>query len=86
VSASGRLRSALGVACWTLAVVSALVGAAVFAGGGASCEAGIRASCPPRTLLLVLGIVGALGFGAAGAVLHKPRSRREARKPWEYPD
>jgi hypothetical protein len=81
-----RARSILGAACWTLAVISALLGAAAFAGGGASCQQGIRAACPPRTLLLVGCIVGALAFGAAGAILYKPRSKREARKPWEYPD
>jgi hypothetical protein len=72
--------------CWTLAVISGVLGAAAFAGGGASCQEGIRAACSPRTLLLVGGVLLALGFGTAGAVLRKPRSTREARKPWDYPD
>jgi hypothetical protein len=83
---SSRARLALGAICWVLAVICALLGAAAFAGGGAVCEAGVRASCSPNTLLLVVGILGALGFGAAGAVLRRPRKRREPRKPWEYPD
>ena len=43
-------------------------------------------ACTPQTWLLIVGIVLALGFCLAGAVLYKPRAKRESRFPWEYRD
>jgi uncharacterized membrane protein len=82
---SRRIRAAFSGICWSLAVVTAVLTAAVFAGGGTACQAGRRASCPPQTWLLVLGIVVTLALGASGAVLYKPRDKRETKYPWQYP-
>ena len=80
------IRSVVGTICWIVAVVSALLTAASFAGAGLPCQAGHARSCPPQTLVLMGGIVLALGFGALGARLRKPRGKRETRFPWQYHD
>lgn len=72
------------IVCWTIAVVSALLAGAVFASGSVLCR-GDATTCTPQTWALVLGVVLAVGFGAAGAALHKPRSSKpKGRFPWEY--
>jgi uncharacterized membrane protein len=92
----GRRRGAIGavasrklwkevasVVCWTLAVVSALLAGAVFASGSVLCQ-GEGAACTPQTWALVLGVILALAFGAAGAALHTPRSSKpQGRFPWD---
>jgi hypothetical protein len=79
------LRRGLSWTCWTLAVVSGALTGAAFAGGGVGCVAGHRATCPPQTWVLVLGILVTVGFGVAGAVLYKPRrGPPPPRFPWEY--
>ena len=82
---SRRVRAVLSAICWILAVASALLTAAAFAGAGTSCQAGQRTNCAPQTWLLVLGIALTLGLGVAAASLHKPRGKPEARYPWQYP-
>lgn len=81
-----RVRAVLSAICWTLAVLSAVLSAAAFAGGGVLCEKGTRAACTPQTVLLILGIAAAFAFGAAGAKLYRPPDRPAPRRPWEYPD
>jgi hypothetical protein len=85
VPVSRRVRALLSAICWILAVVSAVLTAAAFAGAGTSCQAGQRTSCAPQTWLLVLGIALTLGLGVLAASLHKPRQKREGRYPWQYP-
>ena len=82
---SRRVRAVLSAVCWTLAVIAGVLTAATFAGAGMSCQAGQRTSCPPQTLLLVLGIILTLVLGASGAALHKPSEKRETKYPWHYP-
>jgi len=73
------------VVCWTLAVLSAFLGAAVFASGSVLCRGDRPDTCTPQTWGFVLGIILAVVFGAAGAALHKPRSSKpQSRFPWEY--
>jgi uncharacterized membrane protein len=86
VAVSRTVRAVLSAVCWVLAVASAILSAAAFAGGGTLCQAGRRTACAPQTWLLVVGIVLALGFGVAGAKLYTPRAKRRTRYPWEYPD
>jgi uncharacterized membrane protein len=70
-------------ACWTLAVVSALAAGAVFASGSVLCQSQ-GAACTPQTWALVLGVILAVAFGAAGAALHTPRSSKpQGRFPWD---
>lgn len=83
---SRRVRAVLSGICWILAVASGTLTAAAFAGGGVLCQKGNQHACTPQTWLLILGIVLALGFGVAGAVLYRPRTKRETRFPWEYRD
>jgi hypothetical protein len=71
--------------CWTLSVVSALLAGAVFASGSILCQGDRPEACTPQTWALVVGVVLALGFGAAGAALHKPSSKPRGRFPWDYP-
>jgi hypothetical protein len=82
---SRRIRAVLSVVCWILAVVSAVLTAAAFAGAGTPCQAGRRTSCAPQTWLLVVGIALTLALGVAAAALHKPKQKRETRYPWQYP-
>jgi hypothetical protein len=82
---SRRVRALLSAVCWILAVVSAVLTAAAFAGAGTPCQAGQRSNCAPQTWLLVLGIALTLALGVTAAALHKPRSKRETRYPWQYP-
>jgi len=71
--------------CWTLAVVSALVAGAAFASPSVLCRGDLPDTCAPQTWPLVLGVLLAVGFGAAGSALHKPRSSKpKGRFPWEY--
>ena len=86
MTVSRSVRAVLSAICWVLAVVSAILSAAAFAGGGTLCASGHRTTCAPQTWLLIVGIVLALGFGVAGAKLYTPRSKRRTRFPWEYPD
>jgi hypothetical protein len=73
----------LSALCWTLAVVSALLAGAIFASGSVLCR-GERSGCTPQTWALVLGVVLAVAFGAAGAALHTPRSSKpRGRFPWD---
>ena len=83
---SARVRRVLSAICWTLAVASAVLSAAAFAGGGVLCEKGMRAACTPQSLVLVVGIAATLGFGFAGASLYRPSTKPQPRRPWEYPD
>ena len=71
--------------CWTLAVVSAMLAGAVFASGSLLCRSDRPDTCTPQTWALVVGVILAVGFGAAGAALHKPRSKPKGRFPWDYP-
>jgi drug/metabolite transporter (DMT)-like permease len=71
--------------CWTLAVVCGLLAGAVFASGSVLCQSDRPEACTPQTGTLVVGVILALGFGAAGAALHKPRQKPRSRFPWEYP-
>jgi hypothetical protein len=81
-----RGRVVASVACWTLSVVSALLSGAVFASGSVLCNGDRPQACTPQTWALVLGVVLAVGFGAAGAALHTPRSSKPlGRFPWDYP-
>ncbi|MFL5796836.1 MAG: hypothetical protein ACJ77A_02740 [Actinomycetota bacterium] len=82
---SRPVRAVLSGVCWTLGVGLGLITAAAFAGGGVMCQTGTRAACRPQTWLLVVGIVLAVALGFAGAVLYKPRTKRQPRFPWEYP-
>jgi len=73
------------VVCWTLSVLSALLAGAVFASGSVLCQGDRPDTCTPHTWVLVVGVLLAVGFGAAGAALHKPRSSKpQGRFPWEY--
>jgi hypothetical protein len=73
----------LSAVCWTLAVVSALLSGAVFASGSVLCR-GEQGGCTPQTWALVLGVMMAVAFGAAGAALHTPRSSKpRGRFPWD---
>jgi hypothetical protein len=85
VSSGKRWKVVASAICWTLAVVSALLAAAVFASGSVLCQGDRPEGCTPQTFALVVGVVSALGFGAAGAALHKPSSKPQPRRPWEYP-
>jgi hypothetical protein len=82
---SRPIRAVLSGICWTIAVLMGVFTAAAFAGGGVLCESGNRAACRPQTWVLVIGILLALSFGAAGVALYKPRAKREPRFPWDYP-
>ena len=71
--------------CWTLAVLSALFAGAAFASPSVLCRGDQPDTCTPQTWAVLLGIVLAVVFGAAGAALHKPRSSKpQGRFPWEY--
>jgi hypothetical protein len=73
--------------CWTLSVVIALLSGAVFASGSVLCRGDRPEACTPQTWALVIGVLLAVGFGAAGAALHTPRSSKpRGRFPWEYRD
>ncbi|HJX08558.1 MAG TPA: hypothetical protein VJ736_10855 [Actinomycetota bacterium] len=73
------------VVCWTLSVLSALLAGAVFASGSVLCRGDRPDACTPQTWALVVGVILAVAFGAAGASLHKPRSSKpQSRFPWEY--
>jgi hypothetical protein len=80
-----RWKVVASVVCWTLAVVSGLLAGAVFASGSVLCHGEDPGTCTPQTGALVVGIVLALAFGAAGAALHKPSSKPQPRRPWDYP-
>jgi hypothetical protein len=71
--------------CWTLAVVIGLLAGGVFASGSVLCRGDHPDTCTPQTGALVLGLILALAFGAAGAALHKPSSKPQPRRPWDYP-
>ena len=76
---------AASAACWTVSLVSALLSAAVFASGSVLCRGDRLEACTPQTWALVIGVVLAVGFGAAGAALHTPRATKpRGRFPWEY--
>lgn len=70
--------------CWTISVIVLVVSVGGFAAGGVPCQAGEAESCDPRTWLLVGGVVLAVAFGIAGAMLYRPRRSEDSRKPWEY--
>ena len=73
--------------CWTLAVGSGIFTVGAFAGGGVLCLSGHPKSCPPRTWILVVGVVVTIALGIAGALLWKPKPKRPAgRFPWDYPE
>jgi hypothetical protein len=86
VRVSRRVRRILSALCWALAVASAVLSSAAFAGGGVLCEKGTRAACTPQTLVLVVGLAATLAFGFAGARLYRPSTKPPSRRPWEYPD
>jgi hypothetical protein len=72
-------------ACWTASVVCALLAGAVFASGSVLCQSDRPEACTPQTWALVIGVILAVGFGAAGAALHTPRSSKpQGRFPWDY--
>jgi hypothetical protein len=85
MTAPKRWKVVASAVCWTLAVVSALLSGAVFASGSILCRGTEAEACTPQTWALVLGVVLALGFGAAGAALHTPRTPKPQGRPWEYP-
>ena len=80
-----RWKMAASAICWTLAVVSGALAGAVFASGSVLCRGDHPDACTPQFGALALGVVLALGFGAAGAALHKPSSKPQPRRPWDYP-
>jgi hypothetical protein len=81
-----RWKAVASAICWTLSVLSALLSAGVFASGSMLCRGDRPEACTPQTWALVAGVILALGFGAAGAALHKPRSSKPpGRFPWDYP-
>jgi hypothetical protein len=85
VSARKRWKVVASAICWTLSVVSGLLSGAVFASGSVLCQGDRPQACTPQTWALVVGVALALGFGAAGAALHKPHPKARGRFPWEYP-
>jgi hypothetical protein len=73
--------------CWTISVASALLAGAMFASGSVLCRGDDPQACTPQTWALLLGVILAVGFGAAGAALHKPRTPTpQGRFPWQYRD
>jgi hypothetical protein len=82
-----RWKIAASAICWTLSVASALLAGAVFASGSVLCRSDRPRTCTPQTWALVLGVILAVVFGAAGAALHTPKSSKpQGRFPWEYRD
>jgi len=77
------LRSIASKVLWTMAVFLAGFTAAAFLGGFGACERGVRHSCPPRTLLLLIGLGLAIALGVLGSAIYRPPPREPPRLPWE---
>src|SRR4051812_6691130 len=68
------------VVCWTLSVLSALLAGAVFASGSVLCRGDRPDACTPQTWALVVGVILAVAFGAAGAAPHNPPAAQPRKR------